>query len=186
MGPSGSGKSTLLTLIAGLDVPTAGTIHVRGACVSAMTDDDATLFRRRHIGMIYQHFNLFPDLTLEENVAVPLMLEGRSGAEVAERVRRSLERVGLDGRRDHLPTEVSGGELQRAAIARALVNDPALVIADQPTGNLDSATGTRVLEHLRRAVDEDARTIVLVTHDPVAAGYADRIARLRDGAFETS
>ena len=146
----------------------------------------ATAFRRRHIGMIYQHFNLFPDLTLEENVAVPLMLEGRSGAEVDALVRQALERVGLGARRDHLPTEVSGGEAQRAAIARALVNEPGLVRADEPTGNLDSATGLRVLEHLRRVVDEERRTILLVTHDPVAAGYAHRIARLRDGAFETS
>jgi len=186
MGPSGSGKSTLLNVIAGLDVPTSGTIHVRGACISTMTDDEATAFRRRHIGMIYQHFNLFPDLTLEENVAVPLMLEGRSGAEVDALVRQALERVGLGARRDHLPTEVSGGEAQRAAIARALVNEPGLVLADEPTGNLDSATGLRVLEHLRRVVDEERRTILLVTHDPVAAGYAHRIARLRDGAFETS
>ncbi len=186
MGPSGAGKSTLLGLIAGLEVPSSGTIHVHGACISAMTDDDATTFRRRFIGMVYQHFNLFPDLTIEENVAVPLMLEGRSGAEITERVQRALVRVGLDARGNHLPTEVSGGEAQRAAIARALVTDPAIVLADEPTGNLDSATGTRILTDMRRAVDEDRRTIVLVTHDPVAAGYADRTARLRDGAFETS
>jgi ABC-type lipoprotein export system ATPase subunit len=112
------------------------------------------------------------------------MLEGRSGDEVSERVRHVLARIGLDGRRDHLPTEVSGGEVQRAAIARALVTEPAIILADEPTGNLDSATGTLILTDMRRAVDEDQRTIVLVTHDPVAAGYADRIARLRDGAFE--
>jgi putative ABC transport system ATP-binding protein len=186
MGPSGSGKSTLLGLIAGLDVPTRGTIHVRGACVSAMSDDEATVFRRRHVGLIYQHFNLFPDLTLEENVAVPLLLEGRSAREVTESVRRALDRVGLDGRRDHVPTEVSGGEVQRAAIARAFVANPAVILADEPTGNLDSATGARILADMRRAVDEERRTIVLVTHDPVAAGYADRIARLRDGVFEAS
>ncbi len=184
MGPSGSGKSTLLGLIAGLDLPTSGAIYVRGACVSSMSDDEATAFRRRHIGMIYQHFNLFPDLTIEENVAVPLMLEGRSGDEVRVRVRQVLARVGLDERRDHLPTEVSGGEVQRAAIARALVTEPTIILADEPTGNLDSATGTLILTAMRRAVDEDGRTIVLVTHDPVAAEYADRIARLRDGAFE--
>ena len=186
MGPSGSGKSTLLALIAGLDVPTRGTIHVRGACVSAMSDDEATAFRRRHVGLIYQHFNLFPDLTLEENVAVPLLLDGRGAEDVTERARLALDRVGLNGRRDHLPTEVSGGEAQRAAIARAFVADPAVILADEPTGNLDSATGTRILTDMRRAVDEERRTIVLVTHDPVAAGYADRIARLRDGVFEAS
>ena len=186
MGPSGSGKSTLLGLIAGLDLPTRGTIHVRGTCISAMTDDAATVFRRRHIGMIYQHFNLFPDLTIEENVAVPLLLEGRSDAEVSERVRGALARVGLEARGSHLPTEVSGGEVQRAAIARALVTEPAIILADEPTGNLDSATGRRILTDMRRAVDEEHRTIVLVTHDPVAAGYADRTARLRDGAFEPS
>ena len=186
MGPSGSGKSTLLGLIAGLDVPTSGAIYVRGACISSMTDDAATTFRRRHIGMIYQDFNLFSDLTIEENVAVPLMLEGRSGEDVRDRVRRALARVGLDERRDHLPTEVSGGEIQRAAIARALVTEPAIILADEPTGNLDSATGIRVLTDMRRAVDEQRRTIILVTHDPVAAGYADRTAHLRDGAFEAS
>ena len=186
MGPSGSGKSTLLGLIAGLDVPTSGSIHVRGSCISSMTDDDATAFRRRHIGIVYQRFNLFPDLTIEENVAVPLMLEGRGGDDVTERVRRALARVGLEGRRDHLPTEVSGGEVQRAAIARALVTDPAIVLADEPTGNLDSATGTRILADMRRAADEQGQTIVLVTHDPLAAGHAHRIAHLRDGAFEAS
>lgn len=186
MGPSGSGKSTLLGLIAGLDVPTSGTIHVRGECISAMSDDAATAFRRRHIGLIDQHFNLFPDLTIAENVAVPLMLEGQCAGAISDRVRHLLDRLGLDARRDHLPTEVSGGELQRAAIARALVNQPTLVLADEPTGNLDTVNGTRVLTDLRRVVDEEGRTIVLVTHDPVAAGYADRIVRLRDGTFETS
>jgi putative ABC transport system ATP-binding protein len=186
MGPSGSGKSTLLGLIAGLDVPTSGAIYVRGACISAMTDDAATIFRRRHIGMIYQNFNLFPDLTLEENVAVPLLLEGRSGGDVTERVRHALARVGLDERHTHLPTEVSGGEVQRAAIARALVTEPAIILADEPTGNLDSATGAQILIDMRGAVDEEGRTIVLVTHDPAAAAYADRTARLRDGAFEPS
>jgi putative ABC transport system ATP-binding protein len=186
MGPSGSGKSTLLGLIAGLDVPTRGAIYVRGACISSMGDDEATAFRRRHIGMIYQHFNLFPDLTIEENVAVPLLLEGRSGGDVTARVHQVLERVGLYERRDHLPTEVSGGEVQRAAIARALVTEPAIILADEPTGNLDSMTGERILTDMRRAADEERRTIVLVTHDPIAAGYADRTARLRDGAFEAT
>lgn len=186
MGPSGSGKSTLLNLIAGLDVPTSGTITVRGHCVSAMNDDEATAFRRQHIGFIYQHFNMFPDLTIEQNVSVPLMLDGVPVADIKTRVARALEDIGLYERRNHLPTEISGGELQRAAIARALAAEPAIVLADEPTGNLDSATSDRVLLDMRSAVDEQRRTIILVTHDARAAAYADRIARLRDGAFEVS
>lgn len=184
MGPSGSGKSTLLNLIAGLDVPTGGTIHVRDQCISAMRDDQATSFRCRYIGFIYQDFNVFPDLTIEENVAVPLLLGGRATREVRERVAAALNDVGLYERRAHLPAEVSGGELQRAAIARALVAEPAILLADEPTGNLDSVTGERVMLDIRRAVDEQGRTVILVTHDAIAAAYADRIARLRDGAFE--
>lgn len=186
MGPSGSGKSTLLNLVAGLDVPTSGTITVRGHCVSAMNDDEATAFRRQHIGFIYQHFNMFPDLTIEQNVSVPLMLDGVPVADIKTRVARALEDIGLYERRNHLPTEISGGELQRAAIARALAAEPAIVLADEPTGNLDSATSDRVLLDMRSAVDEQRRTIILVTHDARAAAYADRIARLRDGAFEVS
>jgi putative ABC transport system ATP-binding protein len=186
MGPSGSGKSTLLHLIAGLDAPTSGSISIRGRCISAMTDDEATAFRRKHIGIIYQHFNLFPDLTVEQNVSVPLMLEGLASDAVAPRVTRALEDVQLVDRRHHLPSEISGGELQRVAIARALVAEPAIVLADEPTGNLDSVTGERVLLDMRHAVDEQRRTIILVTHDARAAAFADRIARLRDGAFEVS
>lgn len=183
-GPSGSGKSTLLTLIAGLDVPTSGTIHVHGECVSAMSDDEATVFRRRHIGFIYQNFNVLSDLTIEENVAAPLMLDGCSQREIRARVAAVLERVDLTHRRDHLPGAVSGGELQRAAIARALVVEPAVLLADEPTGNLDSVAGERVLVDMRRAVDDLGRTVVLVTHDPLAAAYADRTVELLDGAFK--
>jgi putative ABC transport system ATP-binding protein len=186
MGPSGSGKSTLLHLIAGLDSPTSGAIYVRGACVSAMNDDEATDFRRRNIGFIYQTLNLFPDLTVEENVGVPLMLDGRASREINARVGGALNDVGLYDRRRHLPGEISGGELQRAAIARALVSEPALVLPDEPTGNLDSAMGERVLIDMRRAVDGHGRTIVLVTHDERAARSADRIVRLRDGSFAGS
>jgi putative ABC transport system ATP-binding protein len=186
MGPSGAGKSTLLNLIAGLDVPTSGTIHVRGQCVSAMSDDEATAFRRQNIGFIYQNFNLFPDLTLAENVGIPLLLDGRGQAEIGESVSRALEDVGLYDRREHFPTEISGGELQRVGIARALVCEPAILLADEPTGNLDSATGERLLLDIRRAVDVKHQTVVLVTHDAKAAAYADRIARLRDGCFEIS
>jgi len=183
MGPSGSGKSTLLTLIAGLDVPTSGTISVHGQRVSSMSDDTVCAFRRRHIGVIFQAFNFFPDLTLEENVGVPLMLDGCPPAEVEQRVREALEQLDLGERLKHLPAEVSGGELQRAAIARALVASPTVLLADEPTGNLDSAAGERVLMEIRRTVDEMGRSVILVTHDPKAAAYADRIERLLDGRF---
>jgi putative ABC transport system ATP-binding protein len=184
MGPSGSGKSTLLHLIAGLDVPTRGTVHVRGECISAMSDDEATAFRRQHIGFIYQRFNFLPDLTVEENVGLPLILDGCDAAEVQRRVADALAQVDLSDRCEHVPSEISGGELQRAAIARALVAQPAVLLADEPTGNLDSAAGERVLLDMRRAVDELGRTIVLVTHDARAAAYADRIERLLDGRFQ--
>jgi putative ABC transport system ATP-binding protein len=181
-GPSGAGKSTLLQLVAGLDRPTTGRIDVNGRCVSAMGDDEATEFRRREIGVVYQTFRLLPDLSIEENVGVPLMLDGRPARDIRERVGRALERLGLWERRHHMPTEVSGGELQRAAIARALVMEPAVLLADEPTGNLDSAAGDRVLEDMRRAADELGRTIILITHDGRAAAQADRIERLLDGA----
>lgn len=183
-GPSGSGKSTLLALIAGLDVPSRGTIHVHGQCVSGMNDDAATAFRRRHVGFVYQNFNFLSDLTIEENVGAPLMLDGYSQTEIHTRVAAALERLELMHRRHHLPGAVSGGELQRAAIARALVVEPALLLADEPTGNLDSAAGERVLVDMRRAVDDLGRTVVLVTHDPLAAAYADRSVELLDGKFK--
>jgi putative ABC transport system ATP-binding protein len=185
-GPSGAGKSTLLQLIAGLDRPTRGRIDVNGRCISTMSDDAATEFRRREIGVVYQTFRLLPDLSIEENVGIPLMLDGRTNRDIRERVGRALERLGLYERRHHMPTEVSGGELQRAAIARALVMDPAVLLADEPTGNLDSAAGDRVLQDMRRAADELGRTIILITHDSRAAAQADRIERLLDGAVVTS
>jgi putative ABC transport system ATP-binding protein len=183
-GASGSGKSTLLALIAGLDVPSGGAIHVHGQCVSAMSDDQATVFRRRNIGFIYQSFNFLSDLTIEENVGAPLMLDGCRQEEIHARVIAALERLELMHRREHLPGSVSGGELQRAAIARALVVEPAVLLADEPTGNLDSAAGERVLVDMRRAADDLGRTVVLVTHDPLAAAYADRTVVLRDGTFQ--
>jgi putative ABC transport system ATP-binding protein len=181
MGPSGSGKSTLLNLIAGLGRPTTGSIHVAGECISSMSDDRVTEFRRRRIGYVHQRFMFLPDLTIAENVGIALVLDGRKRPEVEERVAHALEQVGLDGRADHLPTEVSGGELQRAAIARALVADPAVLLADEPTGNLDSYAGERVLLEMRRTVDELGRTIILVTHDAKAAAVADRTETLLDG-----
>jgi len=183
-GPSGSGKSTLLSLIAGLDLPTSGTIDVRGRRVSSMSDDQATVFRRRHIGFVFQSFNFLPDLTIEENVGAPLMLDGCNAIDLGLRVKQALAQVGLLDRRAHLPSTVSGGELQRAAIARALVAEPAVLLADEPTGNLDSAASERLMLDMRRAVDELGRTILLVTHDPIAAAYADRTVELLDGSFQ--
>jgi putative ABC transport system ATP-binding protein len=183
MGPSGSGKSTLLHLIAGLDVPSSGSIYVRDQCVSSMSDDDATSYRRKHVGVVYQSFNLFPDLTVEENVGVPLVLDGRPERETRERVSEMLTQLGLSDRRRHRPSEISGGEQQRAAIARALVAEPTIVLADEPTGNLDSYTGERVLADMRGVVERAGCTLVVVTHDYKAAAYADRIERLLDGAF---
>lgn len=184
MGPSGSGKSTLLNLIAGLDLPSDGAIYVRGQCVSSMGDDEVTVFRRRHIGFIYQHFNFLADLTIEENVGAPLMLDGCSPAEIESRVAQALEQVDLVDRRHHLPSTVSGGELQRAAIARALVVEPAILLADEPTGNLDSVASERVLLDMRRAVDDLGRTVLLVTHNHIAAAYGDRTLKLLDGSFQ--
>jgi putative ABC transport system ATP-binding protein len=182
MGPSGSGKSTLLNLLAGLDAPSSGRIAVAGRTVTGMSDDAVTEFRRRHVGYVHQRFLFLPDLTLEENVGLPLVLDGRPAAAVHARVAAVLAHFGLADRGDHLPAEVSGGELQRAAVARALVAEPAVLLADEPTGNLDSYAGERVLLDMRRAADELRRTVILVTHDAKAAAYADRIVRLLDGA----
>ena len=180
-GPSGAGKSTLLQLVAGLDRPTSGRIDVNGRCVSAMGDDEATEFRRREIGVVYQTFRLLPDLSIEENVGVPLMLDGRPARDIRERVGRALERLGLWERRHHMPTEVSGGELQRAAIARALVMEPTVLLADEPTGNLDSATGDEIMDILHDLNKKEGTTIVMVTHDERFARRTDRIVRLFDG-----
>ena len=184
MGPSGSGKSTLLHLIGGLDRPTEGQVLVDGRIISQMVDDEATLFRRTRIGFVFQFFNLLPTLAAVENVMLPLILDGRSSAESNIRAKTLLERVGLEGRRDHLPEELSGGEMQRLAIARALAFNPPILLADEPTGNLDSKNGAAVLELLRQINTEQRCTVVMVTHNQEAAGYAERIIRLRDGMIE--
>ena len=184
MGPSGSGKSTLLHLIGGLDRPTEGQVLVDGRIISQMVDDEATLFRRTRIGFVFQFFNLLPTLTAMENVMLPLILDGRSSAESNLRAKTLLERVGLEGRRDHLPEELSGGEMQRLAIARALAFNPPILLADEPTGNLDSKNGAAVLELLRQINTEQRCTVVMVTHNQEAAGYGDRIVHLRDGMIE--
>ena len=184
MGPSGSGKSTLLHLIGGLDRPSAGDVLVDGKVISQMDDDAVTLFRREKVGFIFQFFNLLPTLTGIENVALPLVLDGRSEREAEARAEGLLARVGLAARRDHLPEQLSGGEIQRLAIARALVFDPPIVLADEPTGNLDSKTGAAVLETIRQINREAGSTVVMVTHDREAAARTDRILHLRDGRLE--
>jgi putative ABC transport system ATP-binding protein len=179
-GASGSGKSTLLHLMGGLDVPTAGHVVVHGTALATLSDDALTVFRRRKVGFVFQAFNLLPTHSVEENVALPLELDGRAARDVAARVASALERVGLLHRRRHRPDELSGGEMQRAAIARALVVDPLVLLADEPTGNLDSETGAHVLDALSD-VNRRGCTVVLVTHDATAAARAQRTVTLRDG-----
>ncbi len=180
-GPSGSGKSTLLHLIAGLDEPTTGSIHVGGVDLQSLDDDGRTLFRRRRIGLIFQSFHLLDILTAEENIALPLSLGGMRDSEIRQRVALGLDVVGLGHRRKHMPGQMSGGEQQRVAIARALAGKPALILADEPTGNLDADSGTRVMNLLRDLVDRLGIALVLVTHDPECAAMADWGTRLGDG-----
>jgi len=181
MGPSGSGKSTLLHLMGGLDTPTDGEITVAGKRLAHMTDDEITIIRRRQVGFVFQFFNLLPTLSAAENVALPLLIDGKRLEDYAVQVDELLGLVGLADRHDHKPDQLSGGQQQRVTIARALVTEPAIVLADEPTGNLDSKSGKEVLGLLRRACDEKGQTIVMVTHDPYAASYADRVVFLRDG-----
>jgi putative ABC transport system ATP-binding protein len=179
MGPSGSGKSTLMHLLAGLDTPDAGTVHIGGEDITRMSDRRLTRLRRRHIGFVFQSFNLLPTLSAEENIVLPLSIAGRRPDDDA--VEGLLARVGLLDRRDHRPSQLSGGQQQRVAVARALVTAPTVLFADEPTGNLDSAAGAEVLSLLRDAVDLDGQTTVMVTHDPRAAAVADRVVFLADG-----
>jgi putative ABC transport system ATP-binding protein len=181
MGPSGSGKSTLLHMLGGLDKPSEGEVTLAGKRLSILNDNQATLVRRHNIGFIFQFFNLLPTLSTEENVALPLIIDGKSARKYEERITYLLELVGLQDRRPHKPDQLSGGEQQRVAIARALVTEPAMVLADEPTGNLDSKTGTAIMELMRRSCDELGQTVVIVTHDSRAAAYADRVVFLADG-----
>ena len=181
MGPSGAGKSTLLHLMGGLDTPSDGDIVLGGKRLAHLSDDEITIVRRRQVGFIFQFFNLLPTLTAAENVALPLLIDGKRIEDYATRIDELLDLVGLSGRRDHKPDQLSGGEQQRVAIARAFVNDPKIVLADEPTGNLDSKSGTTVLELLRRTCKDLNATVVMVTHDPRAASYADRVIFLKDG-----
>lgn len=181
MGPSGSGKSTLLNLISALDTPSAGEISIDGQEIGNLSDDALTLFRRRKIGLIFQFFNLLPTLTALDNVLLPLMLEGKINDKDREHARQILSEVGLSQRAGHRLHQLSGGEMQRVAIARALILDPRLLLADEPTGNLDSATGQTVLKLLRDLCERHKTTVVMVTHDLNAARMGDRIVTLRDG-----
>ncbi len=181
MGPSGAGKSTLLHLMGGLDTPSDGDIVLGSKRLAHLSDDEITIVRRRQVGFIFQFFNLLPTLSAAENVALPLLIDGKRIEDYASRVDELLDLVGLADRRDHRPDQLSGGEQQRVAIARAFVTDPKIVLADEPTGNLDSNAGTAVLELLRRACKELNATVVMVTHDPRAASYADRVVFLKDG-----
>ena len=185
VGPSGSGKSTLLNLIGGLDHPTNGELWVDGLPLHTAGADERTSHRRHQVGFIFQSFNLLPRLTAVENVAVPLMLAGVDKEERLERAAQLLERVGLGHRLNHYPAEMSGGEQQRTAVARALVHKPSLILADEPTGNLDSKTGTEVMDLLRELNVEQGITLIMVTHDAEVAAYADRIVQLRDGVVES-
>jgi putative ABC transport system ATP-binding protein len=184
MGPSGSGKSTLLHLLGGVETPTSGHVLLEGTDMASMDDDERTIIRRTRIGFIFQSFNLLPAFTAEENVSLPLDLAGIPSTEARQRAIESLKLVGVAHRRTHIPSALSGGEQQRVAIARALVIRPALLLADEPTGNLDSANGQQVTSLLRSLVDDEKQTIVMVTHDSGVAAQADRLVRLRDGQVE--
>jgi putative ABC transport system ATP-binding protein len=181
MGPSGSGKSTLLHLLGGLDGPSDGEVTLAGQPLSKLNDNQVTVVRRRKVGFIFQFYNLLPTLSAEENVGLPLLIDGQALGPNRAKIAGLLELVGLADRAHHKPDQLSGGQQQRVAIARAFINDPEIVLADEPTGNLDSKAGAAILALLRRACDDLGATIVMVTHDPRAASYADRVIFLQDG-----
>ncbi|HOW85566.1 MAG TPA: ABC transporter ATP-binding protein [Candidatus Aminicenantes bacterium] len=183
MGPSGSGKSTLMNLIGCLDTPTSGTYRLNGKVVSAMTEDELAFVRNHEIGFVFQVFNLLPRATALHNVELPLIYAGAKKAARLEKARRALERVEMKARMSHKPAELSGGERQRVAVARALVNEPSLLLADEPTGNLDSRTGREILNLFHR-IHEQGNTIIMVTHDREVAAQAQRIIHIRDGRIE--
>ena len=184
MGPSGSGKSTLLNMMGGLDVPTSGSISVGGVDLATLSEARRSLLRRTEVAYVFQAYHLLPTLTCDQNVAMPLYLQGLARAEIDARVARALADVGLRARARHLPDQLSGGERQRAAIARALVTHPAVLLADEPTGNLDSASGEQVLALLGDVTKARGATLVMVTHNESAARLCDRIVRLRDGRID--
>ena len=181
MGPSGSGKSTLLHLLGGLDVPSSGEIYLAGEPLSKLSDRQQTLLRRRKVGFIFQFYNLLPTLTAQENVVLPLLIDGKNVRAKQDWVEELMARVGLADRADHRPDQLSGGQQQRVAIARAFVTEPEIVLADEPTGNLDSRAGLGILQLLQAACLELGATIIMVTHDPRAASYARQVVFLKDG-----
>jgi putative ABC transport system ATP-binding protein len=184
MGPSGCGKSTLLHLSGAMDRPTSGSIKVENTDLASLNDDRLTLLRRQRIGFVFQFFNLLPTLTVTENVELPLLLEGLNNANTHDRSRKLIDRVGLSSRANHFPQQLSGGEMQRAAIARAIIHEPALLIADEPTGNLDSENGSRILDLLAEVNRELHITILLATHSREVASIANRVFFMRDGIIE--
>jgi putative ABC transport system ATP-binding protein len=185
MGPSGSGKSTLLHILGGLDKPTEGEVTLAGQRLSDMSDKQVTIMRRRSVGFVFQFYNLLPTLSAEENIALPLVIDGKRLKDYQARIDELLTLVGLAERRKHKPDQLSGGEQQRVAMGRALVTAPIIVLADEPTGNLDSRTGEDILRLLRQACDKYQQTIVIVTHDPRVASYAHRVVFLKDGRITT-
>ena len=184
MGPSGSGKSTLLYLLGGLDRPTAGSVRVNGRELAALGDGEGSRLRRREVGFVFQFYNLIPNLDVEENILLPVLLDGRRTSDFAGRLEEILEVMGLAERRRHTPRQLSGGEQQRVALARSLINDPAIILADEPTGNLDTRMGGEVLQLMSRIHRERGKTMIMVTHDSNAAARAGRVIRVRDGRIE--
>jgi len=178
MGSSGSGKSTLLNLIGGMDRPEKGAVIVNGENITVFTDEKLTLYRRKKIGFIFQFFNLLPNITVFENISMPLLL---NGSEDREKVFQYMKRINLDGKEDKYPYQLSGGEQQRVAIARALIHEPEIILADEPTGSLDSETGRKIMDLVRELTEEMNKTVILVTHESYIAEYADRTVRIKDG-----
>ena len=181
MGPSGSGKSTLLHLLGGLDSPSEGSVQLADQSLAQLTERQATLVRRHNVGFVFQFYNLLPTLTAEENILLPVIIDGKNPRKYKERLSKMLDLVDLQERRTHKPDQLSGGEQQRVAIARALITQPAILLADEPTGNLDTKTGNTIMELLRLSCDELDQTVIVVSHDPRATAYADRVIFLRDG-----
>ncbi|MFZ5988796.1 MAG: ABC transporter ATP-binding protein [Bacillota bacterium] len=184
MGPSGSGKSTLLYLIGGLDKPTSGSVKIKGKELSTMKDRDESLMRRRGIGFVFQFYNLIPNLNVEENIMLPILLDGKKMKAYKHKLDELLDIVGLSDRRHHTPRELSGGQQQRVAIARALINEPDIILADEPIGNLDSKSGTEIMKLLQRINMEKGKTVIQVTHAREAAEYGNRIINVKDGRVD--
>ena len=183
MGPSGSGKSTLMNMVGALDIPTRGTVELDGEDLSKLSENELAVLRSKKVGFVFQKFNLISSMTAQENVALPMLFRGKSRKERLERSKNLLDRMGLGDRLDHMPSELSGGQQQRVSISRALSNDPDIILADEPTGNLDTETGDNVMELLKN-LNEEGKTIIMVTHDPHDARYAEYIVDITDGVTE--